>query len=289
MAKISSSKPPPQKPQRTRSSSQLRAADSGARASEAAEGSLLGNGDGPTTLAEALGRERELREDRLGFNPEKPWEDPQSEREDKQRADEHRARKQRVQAKADGQRPGARTPGQRVAQQPGQGAERSGRLGGQAFARSRTGESGFDGFEGPRTGVKAQGTKPVMTAPPLGGMPIAPTPPPRLGGGAIHILNSAKEPGVYFREEGREDGRTEEDEDPELAEAVEEAIRLLFGVRGIHRIGPGVDDGGQPVIVITTSRGFSHASMRAVPERVHRFKTLVALPYELLPLRRDIS
>ncbi len=285
MAKISSSKPPAPKPPRTRSSSQLRAQDAGARASESAEAGLLG-GDGTPTLGESLARERELREDRRVLGAELQYEDPHTEREDKQRAEEHRARKQRVQAKPDGERPGRRPPGQNVAPQArGAAARQAGNARTQALGGGRAGESGFDGFER-ATGASA---RPVMTAPPLGGMPIAPTPPPRLGGGAIHVLNSAREPGVYFREEGRDDGRTEEDDDPELAEAVEEAIRLLFGVRGIHRIGPGVDDAGQPVIVITTSRGFTHASMRAVPDRVHRFKTLVALPYELLPLRRDLG
>jgi hypothetical protein len=35
--------------------------------------------------------------------------------------------------------------------------------------------------------------------------------------------------------------------------------------------------------------GFSEASMAKVPSRVHRFPTLVALPFDLLPLRRDRS
>lgn len=117
----------------------------------------------------------------------------------------------------------------------------------------------------------------------------APPPPPRMTGGAMHVLNGAKEPGVYFREQGRNGGQGEEDEDPELAEAVEEAIRILFGVRGIHHIGPGLNEAGEPVVLISVSRGFSENSMRAVPDRVNRFPTLVALPYELLPLRRDAN
>ena len=138
--------------------------------------------------------------------------------------------------------------------------------------------------------AKAAQTKaPALTAPPLGGAPIAPALPRRLGGGAIHVLNNAKDPGVFFREDDPEDARRDEDEDPELAAAVEETIRLLFGVRGIHRVGPGQNDAGEPVIVISTARGFSEASMRAIPDRVHRFRTLLALPYELLPLRRDIT
>ena len=103
------------------------------------------------------------------------------------------------------------------------------------------------------------------------------------------MLNSAREPGVFFREPDPEGHRRDEDEaeDPELAAAVEECIRLLFGVRGIQRVGPGLDESGEKVILITPMRGFGESSLRAIPERVHRFKTLVALPFDLLPLRRE--
>lgn len=104
---------------------------------------------------------------------------------------------------------------------------------------------------------------------------------------ALVALNSAQDPGVYFKEDREREGHREEDEDPELREAVEECIRLLFGVRGIHHVGPGKSDSGEPVIVIAAGDGFSQESMRAVPERVHRFATLVALPFDLVPLRRS--
>jgi hypothetical protein len=113
--------------------------------------------------------------------------------------------------------------------------------------------------------------------------PAAPAP------GAFSALKEAKEAGVYFRDQSREEGHREEDEDPELAAAVEEAIRLLFGVRGIHHVGPGLDEAGQPVVLIVADAGFGEASLRAVPAKVRRFDTLLALPYDLLPLRRDGS
>jgi len=104
---------------------------------------------------------------------------------------------------------------------------------------------------------------------------------------AFALLREAKERGVLFTEDATREGHTEEQDDPELAAAVEEAITLLFGVRGILRIGPGRDDKGGPVIVIVTSQGFGEAALAKVPEKVHRFPTLVAIPFDLLPLRRD--
>jgi hypothetical protein len=240
-----------------------------------------------STLGEALGKERELREEQRSLAPNAPWEDAHTQREDKQRAEELRQKQDRVQKKDDGQKAGGQQAGPHAGQ-AGKAPPRTGQQGARPLA-GPPGGSGFDGFEGLRGNATARAAGPALSTPPLGGAPIAPALPARLGGGAIHMLNNAKAPGVYFREEGRDDGHTEEDEDPELAAAVEEAIRLLFGVRGIHRIGPGQDEAGTPVIVITTSRGFSHVALRAVPERVHRFKTLLAVPYELLPLRREIS
>ena len=104
---------------------------------------------------------------------------------------------------------------------------------------------------------------------------------------AMTLLNAAQEPGVYFNEDAQRDGHSEEEEDPELAAAVEEAIRILFGVRGIHRVGPGRNEAGEPVVLVVASRGFGEAAMKAVPDKVHRFPTLLALPFELLPLRRE--
>ena len=89
----------------------------------------------------------------------------------------------------------------------------------------------------------------------------------------LSALNRAQEPGVYFK-------------DPELEEALEETLQLLFGVEGIHRVSPGTDDAGKPVVLIFATRGFSSPSMARVPDEVRGFKTLLVLPYQLLPLRR---
>lgn len=104
-------------------------------------------------------------------------------------------------------------------------------------------------------------------------------------GSALAALNDAQPPGVYFREEENSDPGAEAS-DPELEAAVEEAISLLFGVPGIHHIGPGTNDVKEPVVVIAVARGFSESSLAKIPATVHRFKTLLAIPFELLPLRR---
>lgn len=102
---------------------------------------------------------------------------------------------------------------------------------------------------------------------------------------AMALLHAAQEPGVFFKENSGGEGQSGP-EDAELAAAVEEAVRLLSGVAGIDRIGPGRNEQDEPVVVIAAARGFGEASFRAVPSSVHRFPTLVAVPYDLLPLRR---
>lgn len=104
---------------------------------------------------------------------------------------------------------------------------------------------------------------------------------------AFKLLHGAKEPGVFFKERGAHAGGEQEEEDQELAAAVEETIRILFGVRGIHRVVPGRDEANEPVIIVAAGMGFGEASLKQIPERVQRFPTLLALPYEMLPLRRE--
>lgn len=103
---------------------------------------------------------------------------------------------------------------------------------------------------------------------------------------AMYALDHAQEQGVYFQEEPNDPDHPEE-EDPELAAAVEEAISLLFGVRGIHHIGPGRNELDEKVVVIAAGRGFGEKSLAAIPEKVREFKTLLALPYDMLPLRKE--
>lgn len=102
---------------------------------------------------------------------------------------------------------------------------------------------------------------------------------------AMSLLHSAQEAGVFFNEDGSNPGA--EQVDPELAAAVQEAGRLLAEVRGVLRVGPGTNDAGEKVIVVVADRGFGEGSLRQVPPLVHRFATLLALPYDLLPLRRE--
>ncbi|MFO0597097.1 MAG: hypothetical protein U0228_17420 [Myxococcaceae bacterium] len=104
---------------------------------------------------------------------------------------------------------------------------------------------------------------------------------------AFTLLKDAREKGVLFVEDALAEGHNEEQEDPEHRAAVEECIRLCFGLRGILRIGPGHNDKQDPIIVVATTHGFSDASLAQVPERVGRFPTLIAIPFDLLPLKRE--
>lgn len=104
---------------------------------------------------------------------------------------------------------------------------------------------------------------------------------------AFTLLKEAKDKGVLFVEDALKEGHSEEQEDPELNAAVEECIRQCFGLRGILRIGPGHNDKNEPIIVVATTNGFTDASFAKVPEKVHRFSTLIAIPFDLLPLKRE--
>ncbi len=104
---------------------------------------------------------------------------------------------------------------------------------------------------------------------------------------AFALLKEARDKGVLFVEDALKEGHSEDQDDPEHAAAVEECIRQCFGLRGILRIGPGHNDKEEPIIVVATTHGFSDASLAKVPEKVHRFATLIAIPFDLLPLKRE--
>lgn len=106
---------------------------------------------------------------------------------------------------------------------------------------------------------------------------------------AYALLKDAKPAGVYFREDSMHEGRTASGDDGELGAAVAETIRLLAAAhaKGIARVSAGRNEADESVIVIVAAHAFSAASLAAVPEKVHRFRTVVAIPFELLPLRRE--
>ena len=166
-------------------------------------------------------------------------------------------------------------------------AEKSGKAEGSAKAStensvsSPTGTStharGKDDFEPSQIGAPLKAELPI----------IPPSPGKKPRSGVLELLDEAEEPGVFFREREHDEGERDDEENDDLEQAVEEAIRLLFGVRGIHHIGPGEDVEGNPVVLISATQGFSNASLERVPPFVNGFKTLLALPYELLPLRRE--
>jgi len=164
-----------------------------------------------------------------------------------------------------------------------------GRLGGDARALP-TSMSPRDAFAAQAALAKAASTR--QTRESLGAEVSQQLPPSRSDGqDPFSALNRAQEPGVYFKEDedGGNGGRRNDGEsavDPELEEALEETLQLLFGVSGIHRVSPGTDDTGAPVVLIFATRGFGAPSMARIPEEVRGFKTLLVLPYQLLPLRR---
>ena len=104
---------------------------------------------------------------------------------------------------------------------------------------------------------------------------------------AFKLLKEAKDKGELFTEDALRDGHSEDQEDPALAEAVEECIRLCFGLRGILRIGPGKNEKAEPIIVVAITQGFTDVSLAKVPSAVNGFPTLVAIPFDLLPLKRE--
>jgi hypothetical protein len=104
---------------------------------------------------------------------------------------------------------------------------------------------------------------------------------------AYAALRQAKERGVLLKEDWARDGHSEDQDDPELADAVEDVIAKLFGRAGVLRVGPGRDERDAPVVVVVATHGFSDASLAAVPERSGRFPVMLALSFDLLPLRRE--
>lgn len=133
------------------------------------------------------------------------------------------------------------------------------------------------------TGISASRLQAVGQVGPLAGKGLSNERPPD----AFSLLKEAREKGVLFVEDALKDGHSEDQEDPEHAAAVEECIAQCFGVRGILRIGPGHNDKNEPIIVVATAHGFTEASLAKVPEKVHRFPTLIAIPFDLLPLKRE--
>ncbi len=157
-----------------------------------------------------------------------------------------------------------------------------------------------DGFEQQKLGGQPQAAQakaaelqklkaqaPVTAAAQVQAPATTPAPParPSRPPDAFSVLHAAQDPGIYFREEGHHGSA--EQANPELEEAIEEAIRLLFGVRGILRVTGGFNQANEPAIIVVATQGFGEASMKAVPGKVHRFETILAVPYDMLPLKRE--
>jgi hypothetical protein len=162
----------------------------------------------------------------------------------------------------------------------------------QKAAQPQTVKKLSDGFE--RIADLAHDAKALATS--QAQAPAAPPPKSRAGkpDDPMTALHNAQEPGVYFKlhDEGGHHGgggqEGEENADPELMEALAEAAALLKEVKGVTKVTAGRNDQDETVIVVVANRGFTQGSLKAVPEKVRRFATLLALPYDLLPLRRDV-
>ena len=124
----------------------------------------------------------------------------------------------------------------------------------------------------------------VAARPVTAAHPAIPAAKPSRPPDAFSVLHAAQEPGVFFKEEGH-NGAAEQ-ANPELSAAIEEAIRLLFGVRGILRVSGGFNQDNMPAIIVVATQGFGEASMKLIPPKVHRFETILAVPYDMLPLKR---
>lgn len=177
---------------------------------------------------------------------------------------------------------GARKAARGTAETPGQRG-----LAGKAPAQTMTAR---DAFAAQAALARAAGSR--QTRESLGAEVSQKPPPSRTKGeDPFSALNRAQPPGIYFKEDedggrgGGHDG-AEAGGDPELEEAVEETLQLLFGVAGVHRVSPGKNDQGEPVVLIFATRGFINSSLERVPPQVRGFATLLVVPYELLPLRR---
>ncbi|MFN0063472.1 MAG: hypothetical protein ACKVPX_13270 [Myxococcaceae bacterium] len=149
-----------------------------------------------------------------------------------------------------------------------------------------------------RDGFKTEARPPAAAEHAKLEAPVAPQPPVRMMTGALHFLNNAKDPGELFErldpdgQEGGGQGQGEEGGpealDPELLSAVEELAQKLSGVRGVTAVAPGRNDAGASVVLVMAEPGLTHASFdERIPPTVGRFETLVALPFEALPLRRE--
>ena len=75
-------------------------------------------------------------------------------------------------------------------------------------------------------------------------------------------------------------------EEANLTVNVSTLRKLLADVKGVERIALGENEDRARVVVVVAGRGFTQGSLSRIPERVRAFGTLLAVPYDLLPLRR---
>lgn len=196
------------------------------------------------------------------------------------------AEKERKEEAKEGPRPGGPKPqdaakgskaGPNAAKRQSDGFERTKDASGQALSHAAE-------THGPQQAAPITSKNPIAAV--AATRPVL-APPSSRPPDAFALLHQAQDKGVYFKEDDLAQGAAAEAEDPELAAAVEEAIRLLFGVRGILRVGPGKNMENEPVVVVVATQGFGEAALKTVPQQIHRFPTLLAIPFDLLPLKKE--
>lgn len=253
--------------------------------SENARGAESGAGAGPEAGKERDPREAASQQQHEGWAP-----DSHAEAAEKKDAKEAaHAEKERKEEGKDAVRPGAPKPGEAAKQPKSAAGPNAPKRQSDGFERKDPGKGGTLTHAAHTPEAHAVlGTQAVQARSPVNAVaqtrPALAPPPSNRPPDAFQLLHQAQEKGVYFKEDSASGG---EREDPELAAAVEEAIRLLFGVRGILRVGPGKNMENEPVVVVVATQGFGEAALKVVPQTVHRFPTLLAIPFDLLPLKKE--
>ena len=94
-------------------------------------------------------------------------------------------------------------------------------------------------------------------------------------------LAEAREPGFHFtaQEENTQASA-------EVQRAVQAATRGLASMVGVASIQAGHDARGRPVVQVKAQKGFDAAAFAQLPEAFEGVRTLLALDYDLLPLKR---
>jgi hypothetical protein len=112
-----------------------------------------------------------------------------------------------------------------------------------------------------------------------------------------YLLKDVREAGEFFEQLNPDGGgggqqqqqdQQQEEVDPEWVAAVQETGQALTGVRGISAVTRGLSDDDERVVLVLTNPGLTNNTFdKLIPSQSRGFPTLVAIPFDALPLRRD--